>query len=200
MRTHSILLGAFGACLLATPAIAQRSNVLGFGASMGANLPNGDYGDAAKVGVVANGFLDLRFADHFGLRGSLLWSRSDIDNPIIRSRGSVTLPSVFGPVSGNVNVLGASADAVMPLSTSAFRPYLIGGVGVYRRRVAQDISGTITEFESLRESDTKVGVNGGLGLELQVLGTSLFTEARYYSINTPSSRTNFIPVTIGVRF
>ena len=41
-------------------------------------------------------------------------------------------------------------------------PYVIGGVGVYRRRVAQDIGGTLDEFKSLRDTQTDVGYNGGV--------------------------------------
>lgn len=180
---------------------AQRKAGIGFGASLGANVPSGDYDKGAKPGAVANAFLELRTGTPLALRANLLWSRSNIDNPLIHSSNGTPLPPVnAGSVTGDVNMIGASLDGVWSLGRAVVEPYLVGGVGVYRRRVAQDISGTIDEFKSLRHSDTDVGYNGGLGLALNVLSASIFAEARYFAVQTKPERTNFIPVTLGIRF
>jgi hypothetical protein len=180
---------------------AQRRAGIGFGASLGANVPSGDYDKSAKPGAVANAFLELRTGTPLALRANLLWSRSDIDNPLIRSSNGTPLPPVSaGSVSGDVNMIGASLDGVWSLGSGFVEPYLVGGIGVYRRRVSQDISGTIDEFKSLRHSDTDVGYNGGLGLALNILSASIFAEARYFAVRTSPERTNFIPVTLGIRF
>jgi hypothetical protein len=73
-------------------------------------------------------------------------------------------------------------------------------VGVYHRRVAQNISGTIQEFQDLRDNQTDVGYNGGLGISIGGLGPSFFIEARYMSIATTPDRTKFIPVVVGFTF
>jgi hypothetical protein len=113
----------------------------------------------------------------------------------------VVLPSDgIGDVSGNVNLVGGIASLVLPLTQGSVQPYLIGGVGVYRRRVSQDIGGTIDEFRSLRESDNEVGYSGGAGIRLNALGTSVFIEGRYHSVQTTPEKTNFIPVVIGISF
>ena len=194
-------LAALGVAIAASasPASAQKAG-LGFGGSIGANVPNGDFGDGAKTGLVANGFVGLG-TGRFGLRGELFWSRSDLDNAVIRRVGETVLPSDgVGNVSGNVDLIGASANLILPLTQSPIRPYLIGGVGVYNRRVSQDIGGTITEFRSLRDEQTEVGYNGGIGLAFGGLGPSFFIEARYHSVGTTPERTKFVPVVVGFSF
>jgi hypothetical protein len=195
-----ILAGAVAALALPSVAAAQAPGI-GLGVAVGQNIPTADYADAAKSGLVLNGFLELRTASALGLRGSLFWSRSDIDNPLIRDRNGVTLPEGSDiNVSGNVDLIGASADVTYGASSGVIRPYLIGGVGVYRRRVSQDVEGAVAEFRNLRDSETDVGFNGGLGLRLALGGLSAFAEARYYSVSTQPDRTNFIPVTVGIAF
>jgi hypothetical protein len=186
--------------MTASPLAAQKAG-LGFGGSVGANVPNGEFGDGAKTGLVANGFVGLG-TGRFGLRGELLWSRSDLDNAFIRKAGNAVLPSDgVGDVSGNVDLIGASANLVLPLTQSIVRPYVIGGVGVYRRRVSQDIGGTIEEFRSLRDTQTDVGYNGGVGLAFGAgVGPSFFIEARYHSVATTPDRTKFVPVVVGFSF
>jgi len=196
------ILGAFGVAIVAraAPASAQKAG-LGFGGSIGANVPNGDFGNGVKTGLVANGFVGLG-TGRFGLRGELFWSRSDLDNAVIRRVGQQVLPSSgIGDVTGNVDLIGASANLVLPLTPSVSRPYLIGGVGVYNRRVSQDVGGTIDEFRNLRDEQTNVGYNGGLGLAFGAgLGPSFFVEARYHSVGTTPEKTRFVPVVVGFTF
>jgi hypothetical protein len=183
----------------ASPLAAQKAG-LGFGASIGANIPNGEFADGAKTGLVANGFVGVG-TGRFGLRGELFWSRSDLDNAFIRKVGNTVLPETGeNTVTGDVNLVGAAANLVLPLTQSVVKPYLIGGVGVYHRRVAQNISGTIEEFQDLRENQTDVGYNGGLGISIGGLGPSFFIEARYMSVATTPNRTKFIPVVVGFTF
>jgi hypothetical protein len=193
------MLGAAAMVFAASPAAAQKAGI-GFGGSIGANVPNGEFGDGAKTGLVANGFVGLG-TGRFGVRGELFWSRSDLDNAFIRKVGNTVLPSDgVGEVTGNVNMVGATANLVLPLTQSLIRPYVIGGVGVYRRRVSQDIGGTIDEFQSLRDTQTDVGYNGGVGLSIGGIGPSFFIEARYHSVATTPDRTKFVPVVVGFSF
>jgi hypothetical protein len=183
----------------ATPLLAQKAGI-GFGGSVGANVPNGDFGNGAKTGLVANGFVGVGTGS-FGLRGELFWSRSDLDNAFIRKVGNAVLPSDgIGEVTGNVDLIGASANLVLPLSHSLVKPYVIGGVGVFHRRVAQDIGGAADEFRNLKDEQTDLGYNGGLGISIGGTGPSLFLEARYYSVSTSPERTKFVPVVIGFSF
>jgi hypothetical protein len=192
-----VALAGLGAA--ASPLAAQKAG-LGFGASIGANVPNGKFADGAQTGLVVNGFAGYGMGK-FGLRGELFWSRSDLNNAFIRKFGNEVLPSDLpGDVSGNVDLVGATANLVMPLSQSIIKPYLIGGLGVYRRRVAQSITGTVDEFRSLEDKQTDVGYNGGVGISIGGLGPSLFLEARYVSVGTSPDRTKFVPVVLGFTF
>lgn len=190
------------ATLLATPALARAQGPgLGFGVAAGANVPTADYGDAMKAGLVLNGFVEVRTSGPLGIRGSLFWSRSDIDNPLIKDNGGVTLPD--DPdynVTGDVDLVGASLDLTLGRTHGVVQPYVVGGVGVFRRRVSQDIDGAVGEFNDLRRKDTNVGFNGGVGLRLSLGGAAVFAEARYYSVATEPDRTNFVPVVVGLTF
>jgi hypothetical protein len=185
--------------VLAPARVAAQSGIA-LGGSIGANVPVADYGDAAKPGIVLNGFAELRPAQSLALRAELFWSRSDIENPLLRDAGSVTLGGEFRNATGDVDLVGASAALLVALRGGAVQPYVIGGAGVFRRRVSQDVQGAVEEFRDLRESDTDLGFNGGLGLRFWLGGVAAFAEARYYSVATPDSRTNFVPVTVGLTF
>jgi Outer membrane protein beta-barrel domain len=204
MSRTPIAAATIGAAVIAlatasTPLAAQKTGI-GFGASIGANVPNGEFADGAKTGLVANGFVGIG-TGRFGLRGELFWSRSDLENAFIRRVGNQVLPSDgIGEVTGDVNLIGASANLVLPLTQSLVRPYLIGGVGVYQRRVSQDVGGTIEEFRSLEDKQTDIGYNGGIGLSIGGVGPSFFIEARYHSVATTPDRTKFVPVVVGFSF
>lgn len=201
---HIVCLTALAALtsLIATPAIASAQGPgLGIGFAAGANVPTSDFGDAAKKGLVLNGFLEVRTGGPLGVRGSLFWSRSDIDNPLIKDIDGVTLPDDLDDnVTGNVNLLGASLDLTLGKTQGVIQPYVVGGVGVFRRRVTQDVEGAVDEFRDLHDSDTDVGFNGGVGLRFSLGGAALYAEARYYSVDTKPDRTNFVPVVVGLNF
>ncbi|MHB1222665.1 MAG: outer membrane beta-barrel protein [Gemmatimonadaceae bacterium] len=190
------------AALIATPALAAAQLPgIGIGIAAGANVPTADYADATKEGLVLNGFVELRTSSALGVRGSLFWSRSDMDNPLITSNRGVTLPDDPSyNVTGDVDLIGASLDLTLGPSLGTIRPYVVGGVGVFQRRVSQDVEGAVEEFRDLRRNDTDVGFNGGLGVRLSLGGTAVFAEARYYSVATEPGRTNFVPVVIGLAF
>jgi len=199
MSAATLGVGLITLAAASSPLAAQKAG-LGFGASMGANVPNGEFADGAKTGLVANVFAGVG-TGRFGLRGELFWSRSDLDNAFIRRVGNNVLPSEgVGTVTGDVNLIGASANLVMPLTQSMVRPYLIGGVGVYQRRVSQDVGGTIDEFRSLEDKQTDIGYNGGLGISIGGIGPSFFIEARYHSVATTPEKTKFVPVVVGFSF
>lgn len=203
MRATYLLTALFGLGVFAaapTPSLAQGPGI-GIGVAAGANVPTEDYGDAAKVGLVLNGFLEVRTGSPLGVRGTLFWSRSDIDNPLIKNNGGITLPDDPNlNATGNVDLVGGSLDLTLGKTQGLVQPYIVGGVGVFRRRVKQDVSGAASEFNDLRHKDTDVGFNGGVGLRLALGGAAIFAEARYYTVNTDPAKTNFVPVVVGITF
>ncbi|HJR62529.1 MAG TPA: outer membrane beta-barrel protein [Gemmatimonadaceae bacterium] len=200
MRTRHLLACVAALALVSAPARGQLPGI-DIGIAVGANVPRGDFNDGVATGLVLNGILGVRLGPTIGVRGEAFWSRSDIDSPLIRRVGNAVLPpGDADAVSGNVDVIAGVANIVLSTSAPLVQPYVIGGVGLYRRRVEQDISGTIDEFRTLRESENDVGFNAGAGVRLSLGGMAAFLEARYHSINTDPERTTFIPVTIGVAF
>jgi hypothetical protein len=205
MRLYSrLVLSAGAVALLAAPMQAQHKPGLSLGGSIGANVPNGKFSSETSTGMTANGFLTLQFTDNLGLRGELFWSRSDLDNPIIRQVGNNVLPPQgVGSVDGNVSMIGGIANIVIsPFGNGAtfIRPYLIGGVGIYQARVVQDVNGAVDAFRNLKESNSSAGVNGGAGVHFSVGRLGAFVEGRYHSVVVPWHRLNFIPVTVGFDF
>lgn len=203
MHRLTVLTALAGFTVLSTTPATTFAQVPGIelGVAAGANVPTQDFGDAAQTGLVLNAFLGLRTGGPLGVRGALFWSRSDIDNPIIKSSGGVTLPDNTNlDVDGNVDLVGGSLDLTLGSTHGLIQPYLVGGVGVFRRRVKQDVSGAITEFNDLRRKDTDIGYNGGVGLRLSLGGAAVFAEARYYSVSTDPESTNFLPVVVGLTF
>ncbi len=104
-------------------------------------------------------------------------------------------------IGGTSTSLGGEANVVYNFKMGgSLTPYVTGGVGFYNMKVKADVGGT-TVFDS---SDSKVGFNGGAGVEYKLSSLSLFFEARYVSIGSSDKLTNrsvnFIPLVVGVRF
>jgi hypothetical protein len=194
------LTGTLIGALVATPdAAAAQLPGVDIGVTVGAAVPQGGFSDAAKTGLVINGLVGVRLPGILGFRGEILWSRSDLDNPLIREAGG-GVPAPSGDVSGRVDLVGGIANVVISPPTPTVQPYLIAGAGLYRRRVAQNVSGAAQEIQEITATDSDLGVNGGLGVRFSLAGYAAFVEARYHTVQTESERTTFIPVAVGFAF
>jgi hypothetical protein len=91
------------------------------------------------------------------------------------------------------DILDGTANAVYSFDVSEetrFRPYLIGGVGVYN--INPDAGDSSTEF----------GINAGAGFNVPVgQGTTrLFGEARFHNVFREGESLNLLPITLGIMF
>jgi hypothetical protein len=77
---------------------------------------------------------------------------------------------------------------------STFRPYLIGGGGVY------NFKPTGSDVLPGTGSETKFGVNAGAGFDIKTGSAGLFVEGRFHDVFTTGSDAQFLPITVGVRF
>jgi hypothetical protein len=152
---------------------AQVSTTPKFGINAGVALPMGDFGDVAGLGIHAGAHLGM------GLGTSGMWAlRFAVD---------------YGNYSGedpfdNSTLLGGMANIVMNINTeSAWKPYLIGGLGYYN----YDISG----FD-----DSDLAFQIGAGYNFMMGNSNLFTEVRFVSIQTDGDALNTLPIVIGLRF
>ena len=93
------------------------------------------------------------------------------------------------------DVLSGTANAVYGFTVSEetkFRPYLIGGLGIYNINPDADVL----------DSETKFGINAGAGFNVPVGqgSTRLFAEARFHNVFTSGENLNLLPITIGIMF
>ncbi|PEN09163.1 hypothetical protein CRI93_00055 [Longimonas halophila] len=105
---------------------------------------------------------------------------------------------------GTASMLNGTGNFILAAPTgSRLRPYLIGGLGIYRLSSTINITtsdGRAVANGAPSESETRFGLNGGAGLELPTGSMRTFVEARFHGVLTEDDRANFIPVVIGVRF
>ena len=173
----------FASLLVLTAASAGRAAAqdASVGLSAGVSVPVGSGSDVVETGYQVAGHLVLRGEQSpLGLRFDVSFNRWEIAD----------LPANVRSIAGTVN-------GMFFVGTGALRPYLLGGVGVYNLRGSFDF----TPINPTRSSsETHFGVNGGLGLDFQLGGVATFVEARYNSVFTDGPNTNFVPVSVGVRF
>ncbi len=98
-------------------------------------------------------------------------------------------PAGCTTLTGHETVIAGSINGVlqMPGTSSPAVPYLIGGVGMY-------------DHDSGNHgipSGTDIGLNAGGGLRLRLGSVQAFAEARFHAVKVA---TNFVPITIGLRF
>jgi hypothetical protein len=167
---------------------AARAQGEGTGAEFavggGVSVPTGDFDDAAKLGwhgTAAVSFVPQNVPVGFQIDGS--FSRFgteggfDIDYQMIYGTGNV------------VYKFKTSED-------SKFRPYLIGGGGVYNF----DVKGSDVALVGDPGSETKFGINAGAGFDFKAGSAGLFIEGRFHDVFTAGPNLKFIPITVGVRF
>jgi Outer membrane protein beta-barrel domain len=171
--------------LLAPQLFAQG---IQFSLSGGVSLPSGEYNTVAKTGWHAGAGLLL------GGRTRPLGLQIDADYghfPLDASGagGSFDVGQRF--ISGTVDV----AYRFQTSAESRLRPYVLGGIGVYNSK------GTGSDADLFGASSaTDFGLNAGAGFDYIAGGATLFLEGRFHNIFSDPSNTQFIPLTIGVRF
>ena len=187
MHKRLVSTGAL-ALALAVPALAGAQDVgatraFSLGIAAGATVPTGDFADAYGTG--------------FNVMGTLGFQPAALP---VGVRFDVMYHSLPGEDLGGVieledlNIIAGSANAILTVSNAGgVRPYLIGGIGMYRADGGGD------------ETSTDFGINGGAGLEFGLAGFSTFLEARYHRVfiddeGTDVGNLNLIPIVFGLRF
>jgi hypothetical protein len=164
-------------------ASALRAQGAEFSLGGGVDFPLGRFDDAAKMGF-------------HGLAGLSVVPASW---PVgIQVDGNYSLFKDDTPLDIKYQLIYGTANIVYKFKTaeeSRFRPYLIGGGGVYNFKVKGD--GAASGIDA---SETKFGINAGAGFDIKAGSVGLFVEGRFHDVFTTGSNTKFIPLTIGVRF
>jgi hypothetical protein len=169
--------------LLAPQLFAQG---IQFSLAGGVSLPSGEYNTIAKTGWSAGAGL-LLGSKALGLQIDANYGHFPLDASGAGGSFDVGQRFTFGTV-----------DVAYRFQTSAesrFRPYVLGGAGVYNSKATgsdADLFGA--------SSPTDFGLNAGAGFDYVAGGATLFLEGRFHNIFSDPSNTQFIPLTIGVRF
>lgn len=173
---------------------AQLSSPIGFGVVGGTSSPSGHLSDLAKSGWHAGAFLELNLpVVPVGFRLEGAWHQFG-DKPLSTGGGTTSARIAAGTLNATYTLL--------PLPI--IKPYFIGGVGEYNVKLsaprplppsggqAVSVIGTTTQ--------TKTGINGGVGVRLQLGGFAAFLEARWHDIFTNGKHVQMVPVSVGLRF
>lgn len=107
----------------------------------------------------------------------------------VRVDGMYAQTSHKSPLTGNTKLAGGTADLVwrIPTAVPGFKPYLVGGGGLYN-------------YNPGGGSTTKFTWGGGLGTAIGVGPVHGFAEARYLSVQLSGATLKFAPITVGLSF
>lgn len=104
--------------------------------------------------------------------------------------------NTFGYHASRSRAIGFSGELTYDLTATRFRPYVIGGWGLYRVWVT-----SFTSAETQVVDHVSPAMIGGLGFRYRLRGAELFTEARVHGLtNGQNWGGAFMPVTFGIRF
>jgi hypothetical protein len=191
------------------PSTPKFGNGLYFGVGGGANFPQNQLNNVYDAGPSANvqiGY-DPQTAP-IGLRLNLGYNR--LNGATLATASTGTTRTTVEAESSNLFSALLDAKVRLPFgrlfgATSGL--YALGGGGVayfQNYQQFQRVSGTPVGGNTagtLRAEDaTRFAVNGGVGLDFGIGPASLFAEGRYVRIFTQGGNSNYIPVTLGVRF
>lgn len=178
MRARSRGLALAGWLLLWAGTLAAQGT--GFSLGGGVAIPLGTYDEAVKI----------------GWQGTAAMTFVPGGSPVaIQIDGNYSQFSDETPLDVKSQVMYGTASAVYRFSSSEgtrFRPYLIGGAGVYHSKT----SGS----DAPDGSTTKPGINLGGGFDFGTGGASLFLEGRWHNVFLEGDNLKFLPITLGVRF
>jgi hypothetical protein len=164
--------------LLGAPAV--RAQGTEFSAGGGLGVPLGNFDDVVKIGwqgTAAVSFVPRNFPVGFLVDGA--FSQFGDETPL-----DIKSQLIYGTV-----------DAVYRFRSSAasrFRPYLIGGGGVYNFKE--------TGGDALGTSSTEFGINAGAGFDFKAGNAGLFIEGRFHDVFVAGPNLQFFPINLGVRF
>ena len=102
----------------------------------------------------------------------------------------------------NVLTLGLNGILQAPTQIASVVPYLTAGVGFGHVKGEASVTSTATPpvTTTVSNSENKFMYNAGVGLKGSLTRVDIFVEARFTSVLTEGSSTNFIPLLVGVTF
>lgn len=201
--------GATPAVARAQDAVGQLSLAIGSGAAIPTSTFSRGVATGYNVGPVQLAYLAAHAPVGVGVETGVMGF--SVRAPLLR-----TLPTA---TSGVTTLWGTLVDVFIgPVRGKGFRPYLVGGMGVYNRAIEvwrrPDTTATFnspywgfTNVTLLKapnathatDTQIKLGEHIGAGL-LFGWYPNVFLEVRYHDIRTDVRHTTVVPITLGLRF
>ncbi len=172
--------------VLGTPALHAQGAEFSLGG--GATIPLGTFGDVAKTGY--HGLVGISFAPSsfpLGIQIDGMYDR-------LKQEASVG--------TRTNQILQGTANLIYKFKTSEdskFRPYLIGGVGIYNFKLVSGSNVAGPGVGNTGNTGTDFGLNGGAGFDFKAGGAGLFLEGRFHDVFSSGANAKFIPITLGIR-
>ena len=182
-----IVIAALGVVLVSTSA-AQARGVVG----IGIGVPVGDFADATGGaaepggGTALVGLEWLPTGASFGLR---------IDGAYNRFCTTVC-DEAQGELDVRYRLFNFNLNGIveLPLVGTSVRPYALAGAGLYNYKLeGDDVAATAGD------SQTDLGLNGGLGLTVTMGRVGVFAEGRFHNVFVEGSDLQYIPIVLGAR-
>jgi hypothetical protein len=168
---------ALAGMLMAFSRLQAQGAELSLGGGVG--VPLGSYDDVVKMGW--QGTAGVSFVPR------RLPFAVQIDGNYARFSDESALDIKSQLIYGTANLVYQFQSA----ENTRFRPYLIGGGGVYNSKA--------TGSDAPSGSTTKVGINLGAGFDFKAGGAGLFLEGRWHNVFLEGNNLKFLPITLGIR-
>ena len=172
--------------LLSAPAVRAQGAEFSLGA--GATVPLGTFDDASKIGY--HGLVGVSFAPSsfpLGIQIDGMYDRLKQDESV----GDRS----FQIIQGTANLIYKFKTS----EESSFRPYLIGGAGVYNLKLVSGTDVAGPGVGNVGNTSTDFGLNGGAGFDFKAGSIGLFIEGRFHNVFSDGPNLKFIPITAGIR-
>lgn len=192
MKLMKVMLLA--AVVLTSASAAQAEGTMTFGLGGGVTLPMGDFGDAAKLGfnggVYGDYWLKPNYAFGVDITGNMLSAKDDILDAI----------KVFYPnadVKYTLISFGVHGKWAPAMENSSVSPWITYGVAMYNFKSKIEDAGPATG----EDSDSKVGFNGGGGLDFS--GNASMkpgVDVKYHYVMTDNKATTYLTAGVHVTF
>jgi Outer membrane protein beta-barrel domain len=187
------------------------------------NMPVSSTAQATGIGWGAVGGVGYNFNQRNAVIGEFLWNRMYPSGGVLQQLQ--TAPSPASSLNANTNLYALTGNYRYEMRGRLLGTYLIGGGGWYFRKnwLSREItagpgtactpawlwwgftctSGTVAANQTLATSTTNAwGMNAGVGFTVRV-GKGpyrLYTEGRYYYAPTKNISTEFLAVSVGIRY
>jgi hypothetical protein len=172
--------------LLGAPALRAQGAEFSLGGGLG--IPLDEFDDNAKIGwhgLAAISFVPNGWPVGIQIDGS--YQQFSLEDDVVAGFSGLKNRFIMG--TGNLVFKFKSSEE------STFRPYIIGGAGVYN----QKITGSDDPNDVLPGGTTDFGINVGAGFDFKAGGAGLFVEGRFHDVFNDGTNTKFIPITVGIR-